>query len=70
MKSLIYKILGVFGVLFTFFQLGKRSGKNDLKNEINKNRIEDVKRTNKIKEDIHNLDDASARAKLQKYARE
>ena len=65
MKNLIYKILGIFGILFAFFQLGKRS----LKNEINKNRIEDVKRTNKIKEDIRNLDDASARAKLQKYAR-
>lgn len=69
MKSLIYKILGVLGLLFTTFQLGKRSGKNDLKNEINKNRIEDVKRTNKIKEDIRNLDIDSARAKLQKYAR-
>ena len=65
MKSLFYKILGIFGVLFASFQLGKRS----LKNEINKNRIEDVKRTNKIEEDIRNLDDATARAKLQKYAR-
>lgn len=69
MKSLIYKILGVLGLLFTFFRLGKISGKNDLKNEINKNRIEDVRKTNEIKEDIRNLDDASARAKLQKYAR-
>jgi hypothetical protein len=69
MKSLIYKILGIFGVLFAFFQLGKKSGKNDLKNQINKNRLEDVKRTNKIKEDISNLDDASLRGKLQKYAR-
>ena len=70
MKSLVYKILGGLVVLFTSFRLGKISGKNDLKNEINKNRIEDVKRTNKIEEDIRNLDDASARAKLQKYARE
>lgn len=70
MKNLIYKILGGLGLLFTFFQLGKKSGKTALKNEINKNRIEDVKRTNKIEEDIRNLDDASARAKLQKYARE
>ena len=69
MKSLIYKILGIFGVLFASFQLGKRSGKNDLKNEINKNRLEDVRKTNKIKEDIRNLDIDSARAKLQKYAR-
>ena len=66
MKNLIYKILGIFGILFAFFQLGKRS----LKNEINKNRIEDVRKTNKIREDISNLDDATARAKLQKYARE
>jgi len=70
MKSLIYKILGIFGVLFAFFQLGKRSGKNTLKNEINKNRLEDVKKTNKIKKDIRDLDDDSARAELQKYARE
>ena len=70
MKNLIYKILGGLVVLFTTFRLGKTSGKNDLKNEINKNRIEDVRKTNKIKEDISNLDDASARAKLQKYARE
>ena len=69
MKKLIYKILGVLGLLFTTFKLGKISGKNDLKNEINKNRIEDVKRTNKIKEDIRNFDDASARVELQKYAR-
>lgn len=70
MKNLIYKILGGLVVLFASFQLGKKSGKTALKNEINKNRIEDVKRTNKIKEDISNLDDDTARAKLQKYARE
>jgi cell division protein FtsB len=69
MKSLIYKILGIFGVLFAFFQIGKRNGKNTLKNEINKNRLEDVKRTNKLEEEIRNLDNDSARAKLQKYAR-
>jgi hypothetical protein len=69
MKSLFYKILGIFGIIFAFFQLGKKSGKNTLKNEINKNRLEDVKRTNKLEEDIRNLDDTSARRKLQKYAR-
>jgi hypothetical protein len=69
MKSLIYKILGIFGVLFASFQLGKKSGKNTLKNEINKNRLEDVKRTNKLEEEIRNLDIDSARAKLQKFAR-
>jgi len=69
MKTLIYKILGIFGVLLAFFQIGKKSGKNTLKNEINKNRLEDVKRTNKLEEEIRNLDTDSARAKLQKYAR-
>jgi len=69
MKSLIYKILGVLGLLFTFFRLGKRSGKNDLKNQINKNRLEDVRKTNEIKKDIRDLDDTSARRRLQKYAR-
>ena len=69
MKSLIYKILGIFGVLFASFQLGKRSGKITLKNQINKNRLEDVKKTNQIKKDIRNLDDDSVRRRLQKYAR-
>jgi len=69
MKSLIYKILGIFGVLFAFFQIGKRSGKTTLKNEINKNRLEDVKRTNELEEEIRNLSNDSLRRKLQKYAR-
>lgn len=69
MKTFFYNILGILGVLFAVFQLGKRSGKNDLKNQINKNRLEDVKKTNKIKQDIRNLDDDSARRRLQKYAR-
>ncbi len=70
MKIFIYKILGIFGAIFTIFQLGKRSGKTTLKNQINKNRLENVKKTNKIKKDIRNLDVESARAELQKYARE
>tara|TARA_S200002703_G_scaffold135922_1_gene125009 strand:- start:1448 stop:1660 length:213 start_codon:yes stop_codon:yes gene_type:complete len=69
MKSLIYKILAIFGMIFAIFRLGKASGKTALKNEINKNRIEDVKKTNKIKEDICNLDIDTARAELRKYSR-
>tara|TARA_R100001591_G_scaffold85401_1_gene91787 strand:+ start:980 stop:1192 length:213 start_codon:yes stop_codon:yes gene_type:complete len=69
MKTLVYKIAGVLGILFAFFQLGKRSGKTTLKNEINKNRLEDVRKSNKIKKDILDLDDDSARRRLQKYAR-
>jgi len=69
MKSLIYKILGIFGVLFASFQIGKKSGKNTLKNQINKKRLEDVKKTNKLEEEIRNLDNDSLRRKLQEYAR-
>jgi hypothetical protein len=69
MKTLFYKILAVFGAIFAIFQLGKRSGKTTLRNEINKNRLEDVKKTNKLKEEIRNLDIDSARRRLQKYAR-
>jgi hypothetical protein len=69
MKTFFYKILAIFGMIFAIFQLGKRSGKATLENKINKNRLEDVKQTNKIKKDIRDLDDASARRKLQKYAR-
>lgn len=44
MKGLIVKIVGVFGLLFAFFQLGKRIGKITLKNEINKQALENVKK--------------------------
>lgn len=47
MKSLILKILGIFGTIFAIFQLGKRSGKAALKNEINKQTLEDVKKATK-----------------------
>jgi len=43
MKSLIYKIAAIFGVIFTIFQLGKRNGKTALKNEINENNLKNVK---------------------------
>lgn len=55
MKSLIYKILGIFGVLFAFFQLGKRNGKNTLKNEINKKTLEDVKKAKTINKRVSNM---------------
>ena len=55
MKTLIYKILGIFGVLFAFFQLGKRNGKTTLKNEINKKTLEDVKKAKTIDEEINNM---------------
>jgi len=55
MKNLIYKILGGLVVLFTFFRLGKISGKNDLKNEINKKTLEDVKKAKTIDEEVDNM---------------
>jgi len=55
MKSLIYKILGIFGVLFAFFQIGKRNGKNTLKNEINKKTLEDVKKAKTINKRVSNM---------------
>jgi len=55
MKSLIYKILGIFGVLFAFFQIGKRSGKTTLKNEINKKTLEDVKKAKTINKKVSNM---------------
>ena len=47
MKNLIYKILGGLGLLFTFFRLGKTSGKNDLKNEINEQILKNAKESKK-----------------------
>lgn len=44
MKTFFYKILAIFGIVFTIFQLGKRSGKATLKNEINKKTLDDVKK--------------------------
>lgn len=55
MKSLIYKILGIFGVLFASFQIGKRSGKTTLKNEINKKTLENVKEAKTIDKRINNM---------------
>ena len=55
MKNLIYKILGVLGLLFTFFRLGKRSGKTALKNEINKQTLKDVKKSKTINEEVDNM---------------
>jgi hypothetical protein len=55
MKNLFYKILAIFGMIFAIFQLGKKSGKTTLKNEINKKTLEDVKETQKIKNRISKL---------------
>lgn len=70
MKNLIYKILGLFGVLFAFFQLGKRNGKTALKNEINKQTLKDVKESKKrqIKRASDSIDDV--RSRMSKYVRE
>jgi hypothetical protein len=55
MKTFIYKLLGVFGAIFTIFQLGKRSGKTTLKNEINKKTLEDVKKAKTINKRVSNM---------------
>ena len=55
MKNIIYKIASLFGILIASFQLGKRSGKIKLKNQINNKTLEDVKETQKIKNRINKL---------------
>jgi len=55
MKNLFYKILAIFGMIFAIFQLGKKSGKTTLKNEINKKTLEDVKKAKTIDEEIDNM---------------
>ena len=55
MKNICYKILAIFGMIFAIFQLGKKSGKTTLKNEINKQTLKDVKETQKIKNRISKL---------------
>lgn len=55
MKSLFYKILAIFGAVFAIFQLGKRNGKITLKNEINKQTLEDVRKSKTIDKEIDNM---------------
>tara|TARA_Y100000401_G_scaffold29233_2_gene21286 strand:- start:3710 stop:3916 length:207 start_codon:yes stop_codon:yes gene_type:complete len=55
MKSLIYKILAIFGAIFAIFQLGKRSGKTTLKNEINKQTLKDVGKAKTIDKRVSNM---------------
>ena len=55
MKTFFYKILAIFGIIFTIFQLGKRSGKTTLKNEINKKTLDDVKKAKTIDERVSNM---------------
>lgn len=59
MKNIFYKILGIFGVLLAFFQLGKRSGKTALKNEINKQTLKDVKKSKAINEEVDNMSNSA-----------
>lgn len=55
MKNLFYKILAIFGMIFAIFQLGKKSGKTTLKNEINKKTLEDVKKAKNINKRVSNM---------------
>jgi len=55
MKNLFYKILAIVGMIFAIFQLGKKSGKATLKNEINKKTLDDVKKAKTIDEEIDNM---------------
>ncbi len=55
MKNYFYKILAIFGMVFAIFQLGKRSGKATLKNEINKKTLKDVKKAKTIDKRVSNM---------------
>lgn len=70
MKSLIYKILAIFGAIFTIFKLGKESGKTALKNEINKNTLKNARESKKrqLKRTNDSIDDV--RSRMSKYVRE
>lgn len=69
MKTFFYKILAIFGMMFAIFQLGKRSGKATLKNEINKQTLEDVKKSKKRQIERANDSIDVVRDRMSKYVR-
>lgn len=69
MKTFFYKILGILGVLFAFFQLGKKSGKDTLKNEINKNTLKNARESKKRQLQRANDSIDVVRSRMSKYVR-
>jgi hypothetical protein len=55
MKILFLKISTIIASLIGFFAMGRKSGINKINNKINKQVLEDVKETQKIKNRINKL---------------
>lgn len=68
-KSL-YAFFALLVSIFVTYIIGKQSGKEQEKNEQNKEIVEDIKNAKKIDNDINNLSNDDKRNRLSNYAKD
>lgn len=59
--NIFYKLAGIFGVIFSIFFIGRKSGKNQIKNQINKETLNDIKKSNEIDKKVSAMSDRELR---------
>tara|TARA_R110002110_G_scaffold359617_1_gene569475 strand:- start:277 stop:480 length:204 start_codon:yes stop_codon:yes gene_type:complete len=59
--NIFYKLAGIFGVIFSIFFIGKKSGKNQIKNQINKETLNDVRKSKEINKKVSAMSDDELR---------